>query len=75
LNYSKKDYVESVGSINFPDLIKETLARPVSDYFPPLLESGKVEWGHSLFRFEKWLAYPNFSDLINGWWEEYRGTR
>ena len=63
--------VTSLWEDQFPDLIQETLVRPVSDHFPLLLESSRVKWGPTPFRFENmWLQHHSFLDQVKTWWEE-----
>lgn len=63
--------VTSTWEDNFPNLIQETLSRLVLDHFPILLESSRVKWGPTPFRFENmWLQHHSFIDTIKSWWEE-----
>lgn len=53
----------------FPDLVQETLYRPVSDHFPVVLESCKLRWGPTPFRFENmWLGHHSFLPLVKEIW-------
>ena len=42
----------------------------MSDYFPILLDGGRVRRGPTPFRFENtWLKEERFKDLLKGWWQ------
>ncbi|KAM0963163.1 hypothetical protein ACFX2A_022668 [Malus domestica] len=54
----------------FPEVRQMALARVISDHCPIQLESYKVKWGPSPFRFENmWLQHPEFRNKFNLWWQ------
>lgn len=45
------------------------LLRITSDHHPVLLDTSKLAWGPSLFRFENaWLSHKTFKDFVLVWW-------
>ena len=53
----------------FPDLVQESLPRQSSDHFPIVLESSKVMWGPTPFRFENmWCNHHSFIPFIKDIW-------
>ncbi|KAM1005916.1 hypothetical protein ACFX13_002766 [Malus domestica] len=54
----------------FPEVRQMALARVIPDHYPIQLDSNKVKWGPSLFRFENmWLQHPDFRNKFNLWWQ------
>lgn len=46
------DFLSTEWMDMFPDYSQRALARPVSDQYPLLLETGMDDWGPPPFRFE-----------------------
>ncbi|KAK9929868.1 hypothetical protein M0R45_026941 [Rubus argutus] len=56
---------------NFPDVRQLALPRVTSDHCPVLLDTIKVKWGPTPFRFENiWLEHHLFKDNFKNWWGE-----
>ena len=54
----------------FPDLVQEIFFRPISDHFPIILESSKIKWGPTPFRFENmWLSHGAFIPFVKDVWD------
>ncbi|KAK9951573.1 hypothetical protein M0R45_007011 [Rubus argutus] len=56
---------------DFPDVRQIALPRVTSDHSPVLLDTIKVKWGPTPFRFENlWLEHHSFKDDFKKWWRE-----
>lgn len=54
----------------FPQVRQEVGLRICSDHFPLILDTNKVRWGPTPFRFENmWLDHPRFKIDCKEWWE------
>ena len=57
---------------HYSNVTQRVLLRPISDYFPILVEVGGILRGKSHFRFENiWLKSKGFKDRIHSWWNRY----
>ena len=57
---------------HYPDVTQRVLLRPISDYFPILVEVGGILREKSPFRFENmWLKSEGFKDWVHSWWNQY----
>ncbi|KAK9911652.1 hypothetical protein M0R45_035548 [Rubus argutus] len=55
----------------FPNVRQITLARVTSDHCPVQLDTSKLKWGPSPFRFENsWLRHPEFKEKLKEWWRQ-----
>ena len=53
----------------FPEVRQMALARVTSDHCPIQLDTNKVKWGPSPFRFENmWLQHPDFRNNFKQRW-------
>lgn len=54
----------------------ESISRPTSDHFPILLNGKMQSLEPRPFKFENmWLKYPDFVDLVKGWWDQLQASR
>ena len=57
---------------HYPNVTQRVLLRPISDYFPILVEVGGILREKIPFRFENmWLKSEGFKDRVHSWWIRY----
>lgn len=65
----------------YPHFFQEAILKIVSDHWPIMINTSKVNYGLIPFQFEyMWVSHPHFKDHIQGWWcefavEGYKGFR
>ncbi|XP_059626980.1 uncharacterized protein LOC132269744 [Cornus florida] len=74
LTFSRLDrfLVSSNWEEKFSDVVQDTLARPISDHVPFVLDCGGLRSRRSPFGFENmWLQAVGFLERVQSWWVGY----